>query len=119
GPPAAPGARRAPAGPNWRPPWPRRRRPGSAPTPPCRQPPVRSRRPAGGWKRRRTGPASESSSWTSGVRRALVGGVRLKPSEALRFLVGLAAAVIVLGLIALRVTSCAPAPKPAPIPAPP
>ena len=53
------------------------------------------------------------------MRRALVDGVRLKPSEALRFLVGLAAAVIVLGLVALRVTSCAPAPKPAPIPGPP
>jgi hypothetical protein len=44
--------------------------------------------------------------------------VRFKPSEALRFLVGLAAAVIVLGLIALRVTSCAPAPRPIPAPAP-
>ncbi|MDB5423443.1 MAG: D-alanyl-D-alanine carboxypeptidase [Phenylobacterium sp.] len=46
------------------------------------------------------------------MRRALVGGVRFKPSEALRFLGGLAAAVVVLGLIALRVTSCAPAPPP-------
>jgi len=46
--------------------------------------------------------------------------VRFKPSEALRFLGGLAAAAIVLGLIALRVTSCAPAPPPIrPIPAPP
>ena len=53
------------------------------------------------------------------MRRALVGDVRFKPSEALRFLGGLAAAVVVLGLIALRVTSCAPAPRPAPIPAPP
>jgi D-alanyl-D-alanine carboxypeptidase len=40
--------------------------------------------------------------------------VRFKPSEALRFLGGLAAAAVVLGLVALRVTSCAPAPKPAP-----
>ncbi len=40
--------------------------------------------------------------------------MRLKPSEALRFLGGLAAAVVVLGLIALRVTSCAPVPKPIP-----
>ena len=53
------------------------------------------------------------------MRRALVGGVRFKPSEALRFLGGLAAAVIVLGLIALRVTSCAPAPPLRPIPPPP
>ena len=52
------------------------------------------------------------------MRRALVGGVRFKPSEALRFLIGLAATVIVLGLIALRVTSCAPPPPPRPIPAP-
>lgn len=37
-----------------------------------------------------------------------------KPSEALRFLGGLAAAVIVLGLVALRVTSCAPTPAPVP-----
>ncbi len=42
--------------------------------------------------------------------------MRFKPSEALRFLGGLAAAVIVLGLIALRVTSCAPAPRPVPPP---
>jgi hypothetical protein len=50
----------------------------------------------------------------------IVGGVRFKPSEALRFLAGLAIAVIVLGLIALRVTSCAPPPKvlPTPTPAP-
>jgi D-alanyl-D-alanine carboxypeptidase len=52
------------------------------------------------------------------VRRALVDGVRFKPSEALRFLLGLAAVVIVLGLIALRVTSCAPTPPPRPVPAP-
>jgi D-alanyl-D-alanine carboxypeptidase len=58
--------------------------------------------------------------------------VRWKPSEALRFLGGLVAAVIVLGLVVLRVTSCAPTPAPntqpipvapratpAPIPAPP
>ena len=37
-----------------------------------------------------------------------------KPSEALRFLAGLAVAAIVLGLIALRVTSCAPAGPPKP-----
>lgn len=46
------------------------------------------------------------------MRRALVGGVRIKPSEALRFLGGLAAAVVVLGLVVLRVTSCAPATPP-------
>ena len=58
--------------------------------------------------------------------------MRFKPSEALRFLGGLVAAVIVLGLVVLRVTSCAPTPPPrtqpspvaprpipAPIPAPP
>lgn len=44
--------------------------------------------------------------------------MRLKPSEALRFLGGLAAAVVVLGLIALRVTSCAPVSKPVPAPPP-
>ena len=44
--------------------------------------------------------------------------MRFKPSEALRFLGGLAAAVLVLGLIALRVTSCAPGPKPIPAPPP-
>ncbi len=41
----------------------------------------------------------------------------IKPSEALRFLGGLAAVVIVLGLIALRVTRCTPAPAPVPPPA--
>jgi D-alanyl-D-alanine dipeptidase len=58
--------------------------------------------------------------------------VRFKPSEALRFLGGLVAAVVVLGLVVLRVTSCAPTPAPkiqpiavapgatpTPIPAPP
>jgi D-alanyl-D-alanine carboxypeptidase len=40
--------------------------------------------------------------------------VKFKPSEALRFLGGLAAAVVVLGLIALRVTSCAPVRPPQP-----
>jgi D-alanyl-D-alanine carboxypeptidase len=40
--------------------------------------------------------------------------VRFKPSEALRFLGGLAAAVVVLGLVALRVTSCAPVRTPQP-----
>lgn len=40
----------------------------------------------------------------------------IKPSEALRFLGGLAGAAAVLGLVALRVTSCAPAPKPKPPP---
>ncbi|WP_372782433.1 M15 family metallopeptidase [Phenylobacterium sp.] len=44
--------------------------------------------------------------------------VRFKPSEALRFLGGLAAAAIVLGLVVLRVTSCAPAPPPRPRPVP-
>lgn len=38
--------------------------------------------------------------------------MRFKPSEALRFLAGLAAAIIVLGLVVLRVTSCAPTPAP-------
>ena len=42
----------------------------------------------------------------------VVGRVRFKPSEALRFLGGLAAAVLILGLVALRVTSCAPSPAP-------
>ena len=52
--------------------------------------------------------------------------MRFKPSEALRFLGGLTAAVVVLVLIALRVTSCAPVrphpPPPVqapPVPAPP
>lgn len=44
------------------------------------------------------------------MRRALSQGVRIKPSEALRFLGGLAAAVVLLGLLVLRVTSCAPLP---------
>ena len=44
--------------------------------------------------------------------------MRFKPSEALRFLGGLAATVVVLGLIALRVTSCAPAHAPPPKPVP-
>jgi len=51
------------------------------------------------------------------VRRALVGGVRFKPSEALRFLGGLVALVVILGLVVLRVTSCAPTPPPKPPPA--
>jgi zinc D-Ala-D-Ala carboxypeptidase len=38
--------------------------------------------------------------------------VTFKPSEALRFLGALVAAVILLGLVVLRVTSCAPLPKP-------
>jgi hypothetical protein len=38
--------------------------------------------------------------------------VRFKPSDLLRFLGGLALAVLVLGLVVLRVTSCAPVPKP-------
>ncbi len=38
--------------------------------------------------------------------------MKFKPSEALRFLGGLVAAVIVLGLVVLRVTSCAPTPVP-------
>jgi zinc D-Ala-D-Ala carboxypeptidase len=38
--------------------------------------------------------------------------VRFKPSEALRFLGALAAAVVVLGLVVLRATSCAPTPAP-------
>jgi len=41
-----------------------------------------------------------------------VRGVRFKPSEALRFLGGLALAVVLLGFVVLRVTSCAPAPRP-------
>jgi len=63
--------------------------------------------------------------------------VRFKPSDALRFLGALTAAIVVLGLVVLRVTSCAPAPplktpaagtviatpgpppRPAPPPAPP
>ena len=49
--------------------------------------------------------------------RALVGGVRLKPSEALRFLGGLAAIFLALGFVVLRVTSCAPNPPPKPAPA--
>jgi LAS superfamily LD-carboxypeptidase LdcB len=58
------------------------------------------------------------------VRRALSLGVRFKVSEALRFLGGLAAAIVLLGLLVLRVTSCAPLPplKPPPpivAPAPP
>ena len=40
--------------------------------------------------------------------------MRFKPSEALRFLGGLAAIVILLGLVVLRVTSCAPLPAPPP-----
>jgi hypothetical protein len=40
--------------------------------------------------------------------------VRFKPSEALRFLGGLAAAAAVLAFVALRVTSCAPVPPPRP-----
>jgi D-alanyl-D-alanine carboxypeptidase len=40
--------------------------------------------------------------------------VRFKPSEALRFLGGLAVAAVVLGLIVLRVTGCAPARAPHP-----
>ena len=40
--------------------------------------------------------------------------MRFKPSEALRFLGGLAATVAVLGFVVLRVTSCAPLPAPAP-----
>ena len=40
--------------------------------------------------------------------------MRFKPSEALRFLGGLAAAVVVLGFVVLRVTSCAPLPAPNP-----
>jgi hypothetical protein len=39
-----------------------------------------------------------------------------KPSDALRFLGGLAAAAAVLGFVVLRVTSCAPAPPPKPTP---
>ena len=42
----------------------------------------------------------------------VVGRVRFKPSEALRFLAGLAVAGLVLGFVVLRVTSCAPAPRP-------
>jgi D-alanyl-D-alanine carboxypeptidase len=42
----------------------------------------------------------------------VVGRVRFKPSEALRFLAGLAVAGLVLGFVVLRVTSCAPVPKP-------
>ena len=38
--------------------------------------------------------------------------MRVKPSDLLRFLGGLALAVLVLGLVVLRVTSCAPVPKP-------
>ena len=45
-------------------------------------------------------------------------GVRFKASEALRFLAGLAVAVLVLGFVVLRVTSCAPVPKPAANPLP-
>ncbi|RAK57632.1 D-alanyl-D-alanine carboxypeptidase [Phenylobacterium deserti] len=50
--------------------------------------------------------------------------VKFKPSEALRFLGALAAAFVLLGLIVLRVTSCAPLPKPtlpsaSPLPPPP
>jgi zinc D-Ala-D-Ala carboxypeptidase len=37
-----------------------------------------------------------------------------KPSDVLRFLGGLAVAVVVLGLVVLRVTSCAPVPPPRP-----
>jgi D-alanyl-D-alanine carboxypeptidase len=40
--------------------------------------------------------------------------VKLKPSAALRFLGGLAATVVILGFVVLRVTSCAPLPAPAP-----
>jgi D-alanyl-D-alanine carboxypeptidase len=40
--------------------------------------------------------------------------VRFKPSEALRFLGGLAVTAVVLGLIVLRVTSCAPTRAPHP-----
>jgi D-alanyl-D-alanine dipeptidase len=47
----------------------------------------------------------------------IVQRVRFKPSEALRFLGGLAVAAVLLGLVALRVTSCAPTPKPHPVPA--
>ncbi|MEO8114382.1 MAG: D-alanyl-D-alanine carboxypeptidase family protein [Phenylobacterium sp.] len=43
-------------------------------------------------------------------------GVRIKPSEALRFLAGLAVAVLLLGFLVLRVTSCAPAPPLPPAP---
>jgi hypothetical protein len=42
--------------------------------------------------------------------------VWFKPSEALRFLAGLAVAAIVLGLVALRVTSCTPTERPKPPP---
>lgn len=42
--------------------------------------------------------------------------MRFKPSEALRFLGALVAAAVVLGLVALRVTSCAPTPPPKPPP---
>ena len=46
--------------------------------------------------------------------------MRHKSSKATRFLAGLVTAVVVLGLIAFRVTSCAPirAPAPRPVPAP-
>jgi hypothetical protein len=43
-----------------------------------------------------------------------VRGVSVKPSEALRFLGAVAGAVLLLGLLVLRVTSCAPLPKPPP-----
>ena len=43
--------------------------------------------------------------------------MRFKPSEALRFLGGLAVAAFALGFVVLRVTSCAPAPGPGPVPA--
>lgn len=42
------------------------------------------------------------------MRRAFLCDVRFKPSEALRFLGALAAAVVLLGLLVLRVTGCAP-----------
>jgi len=45
--------------------------------------------------------------------------VRFKPSEALRFLGGLVAVIVVLGLVVLRVTSCAPTPPPRVAPKPP
>lgn len=44
--------------------------------------------------------------------------MRLKPSEALRFLGAVAAAILLLGLLVLRVTSCAPVTPPGPAKAP-
>ena len=73
--------------------WPRRRR-----RRPSRRARVRSRRPAAAAET----PANRAAlrklhHGPRRLRRALVRGVRFKPSEALRFLGGLAAAVIVLG----------------------